>query len=77
MAASPDRLVQRMQRRLLSVGRPGHITPREVAFLENRVRRLRALSDRFDHVRLSPFVAACAATDVLDRVGGECVATEV
>jgi len=75
--ASPDRLVRHVQRRLLSVGRSKDIPPRDIALLEDRVRRLRATSDRLDHVRLSPHVAARTAAFVHGRVRGACVATEV
>lgn len=77
MEASPDRLVRRVQRRLLSVNRSNGIDSRDVAILEDRVRRLRAAGDRLEHVTLSPHVAGCSTTYVPDRVGGECVATEV
>ena len=77
MEASPDRLVRRVQRRLLSVNRSDDIGSRDVAALEDRVRRLRAASDRFEHVTLSPHVADRSATYVLNRVGGDYVATEV
>jgi len=75
--ASPDRLVRHVQRRLLSAGRSKDIPPRDIAQLEDRVRRLQATSDRFDHVALSPYVTAKTATFVHDRVRGACVATEV
>ena len=75
--ASPDRLVRHVQRRLLSVGRSKDIPPRDVALLEDRVRRLKATSDRFDYVRLSPHVTAKTGTFVHDRVRGVCVAREV
>jgi hypothetical protein len=75
--ASPDRLVRQVQRRLLSVGRSKDIPPREIALLEDRVRRLQATSDRFDHVGLSLHVTAKTGTFVQHRVGGACVATEV
>ena len=77
MEASPDRLVRHVQRRLLSVGRSKDIPPRDIALLEDRVRRLQATSDRFDHVGLSSHVTAKTGTFVHDRVGGACVATEV
>ena len=77
MEASPDRLVRRVQRQLLLVSRSKDIPPRDIALLEDRVRRLQAPSDRFDHVGLSSHVAAKTATFVHDRVRGACVATEV
>ena len=80
MAGSPDRLVRRIQRRLRSpdwAGRGRCLTSREVTELETRAQRLRAMGDRFIHVGLSNFVARDAAAQVLDRVGGECVAKEV
>lgn len=80
MAGSPHRLVGRIQRRLLSVephGRLGHLSSRDRCELEARIRRLHAMGDRFSQVRLSRYVASVGAAGVLDRVGGECVATEV
>lgn len=77
METNLDRLVRRVQRRLLSVNRSTDIGSPDVTALEDRVRRLRATGDRFDHVALSAHVVARSATGVLNRVGGECVATEV
>jgi len=79
MAGSQDRLVRRIQRRQLSIGPDGPVSgpsPRDVMELEARARRLRALGDRFTHVRLSPDVARPGVTETLDRVRGVCVATE-
>ena len=80
MAGRADRLVKQMQRRLYVVEAAGcsnHPEPHEIAELEARVDRLRALDRRFNHVGLSVFVAGRATAGVPGRVGGACVATEV
>ena len=80
MACGPDRLVRRIQRRqelLASVGPAGLVSGRDLTELQARVRRLQALGRSFVHVRLSPDVARCDATEIADGVGGERVATEV
>ncbi|MEK7730925.1 MAG: hypothetical protein AAB363_03625 [Planctomycetota bacterium] len=81
MAGGRDRLVRRIQRRQQSrragIVRTDPATPREIAELEDRVRRLHALGVQYGQVRLSREVALSSATRVPVRVGGECVATEV
>ncbi len=80
MAESPDRLIWRLQERLQLVGQNGRVsgpTLHEVAKLQSRVRRLQVFGHRFGHVRLSRHVRLREAIPVSDRVGGECVATEV
>lgn len=80
MVGSPNRLMKRVQQRLQSVkpgGPAGHPTSHDVLELEARVRKLRALGDRFIHVKLSQYVAKRGAAEVPGRLGGECVATEV
>ncbi len=80
MAGNAERVVRCIQRRLHSVHsayRSWRPETREVAELEARVHRLHAMSDRFTHVGLSPYVAWVAATDLPGRIGGERVATEV
>jgi hypothetical protein len=72
--------VRRVQQRLQPPDRAGLtacLTSREVAELEARAQRLRAMGDRFIHVGVSHYVAQGTAMEVLDRVGGECVAKEV
>ena len=81
MAGSRDRLVRRIQQRQQS-RRAGIVpadpaTPREIAELEDRVRRLHALGVPYGQVRLSREVTLSGVTRVPVRVGGECVATEV
>lgn len=81
MAGGRDRLVGRIQRRQQS-RRAGIVptdpaTPREIAELEDRVRRLHALGIQYGQVRLSHEITPSGATRVPVRVGGECVATEV
>ena len=78
MAGSANRLVRRIhlrQQSVAPVGSPSRPTPQEVAELEARVGRLRAIGEPFAAVELSTHVADAAA--VLDRGRGECVATEV
>jgi hypothetical protein len=81
MAGSRDRLVRRIQRRQQSrragIDPAGPATPREIAELEDRVRRLQAMGVQYGQVRLSPDIAQRGATGRPIRVGGECVATEV
>lgn len=81
MAGGRDRLVGRIQRRqqsrLAGIVRTDAATPREIAELEDRVRRLHALGVQYGQVRLSHEVALGGATRVPVRVGGVCVATEV
>lgn len=81
MAGGQDRLVGRIQQWQQSRGagivRTDPATPREIAELEDRVRRLHALGVQYGQVRLSREVALSGATRVPVRVGGECVATEV
>lgn len=81
MTGSRDRLVGRIQRRQQS-RRAGIVgadpaSPREIAELEDRVRRLHALGVRYAQVRLSPEVALGGVNRVPVRVEGVCVATEV
>jgi len=81
MAGGQDRLVGRIQRRQQSRG-AGIVqkvlaTSREIAELEDRLRRLHALGMKYGRVRLSREVATSGAAHVPVRVGGECVATEV
>jgi hypothetical protein len=80
MVKRPDRLVSRVRRRLQAVERGPEAAPpttEEVAELEARIRRLRAFGTRFTFVRLSPYVARHEAAEVVDRIRGECVATDV
>ena len=81
MAGGRDRLVRRIQRRQQSrragIVRTDPATPREIAELEDRLRRLHALGVQYGQVRLSHEVSLGSATRVPVRVGGECVATEV
>ena len=81
MAGSRDRLVRRIQRRQQSrragIDPAGPATPREIAELEDRVRRLQAMGVEYAQIRLSSDVAQRGATERPIRVGGECVATEV
>lgn len=80
MASSTIRLVRAIQRKLQSVEPVDafdRVTPDDVAELSARVRRLRAMGDRFAGVRLSPDVMRGCVTGVPHQVGGECVATEV
>ena len=79
MAPSRDRLVQRIQRRQQEVDPVAPAVrshPQEVAELEGRVGRLRAMGGGFRHVTLSAFVAEGGGRGAPVRVGGECVATE-
>ena len=81
MAGGRDRLVERIQRRQQS-RRAGIVptdpaTPREIAELEDRVRRLQAMGVQYGQVRLSQDVALRGAMERSVRIGGECVATEV
>jgi hypothetical protein len=80
MERSGDRLVRRIQRRQEAVDPMSPAVrshPREVAALEDRVRRLKAMGGRFRHVKLSAYVAVGDGRGAPVRVGGECVATEV
>ena len=80
MANSSTYLVRGIQRALTSVGpfdASGSVTPSEVAELRARLRRLRAMDDRFAGVRLSSYVTDAAVTVLPSRVRGACVATEV
>ncbi len=80
MVGGGDRLVRRIQRWLYSVGpagQSGHPSSRDIAELDARVHRLRAVGDRPIHVRISYDVAGGAAAKVPGRGGGECVAKEV
>jgi len=81
MSGSRDRLVRRIQRwqqsREAGNVRTNLATPREIAELEARVRRLHAIGLQYGQVRLSREVALGGVTCVLVRVGGECVTTEV
>ena len=80
MANSSTRLVRGIQRALQSVG-PfdafSSAAPEEVAELRARLRRLRAMDERFARVRLSSYVTDAAVTVLPSRVRGACVATEV
>jgi len=81
MAGGRDRLVGRIQLRQ-QLPETGSVptdpaTPREIAELQDRVRRLHALGVQYGQVRLSREVALGSASRVPVRVGGECVATEV
>ena len=80
MTKGSARLVRGIQRKLLSVepvNESGCAAPREVAELEVRLRRLRAMGERFAHIRLSDYVTSGVVTYVPCGVGGACVATEV
>lgn len=80
MARNGDRLVRRIERRLLSaemVGRSCRPTPSEQAELVARIDRLHALGDRFSQVGLSRYVVHGPSTVVPTHFGGGCVATEV
>jgi len=74
MAGGRDRLVGRIQRRQQSrqagIVRTDPATPREIAELQDRVRRLHALGAQYGQVRLSHEVALCGATRVPVRVRG-------
>ena len=79
MASSSSRLVHGIQRKLQSVepvDDSGFVAPDDVAELRARVRRLRAMGDRFAGVRLSQYVTHDVVTGA-HQVRGECVATEV
>ena len=80
MAGGRDRLVGRIQRRQQSrragIVRTDPATPREIAELEDRVRRLHSLGVQYGQVRLSHEVALGGAAREPVRVGGVCVATE-
>jgi hypothetical protein len=52
-------------------------TPRDIAELQARIRRLHALGDCFSQVTLSSDVTQECVARVRTRVGGEFVATEV
>ena len=74
------RRVERIQRRLQAVqpdGGPRHVSMRDMAELEARVRALRSLGRPFDHVALSRHVTCAEDRGVLAGAGGEYVATEV
>jgi hypothetical protein len=78
MNAGADRLVERVQRRLLAEGRSGEaIGPSSAdrTALAARVRRLRSEGHRFAHVRLSRHVLASAGADECACIGGGLVAT--
>ncbi len=80
MTDRTERLVRRVQVRLRANGSArtaDAATPREIADLQTRVRRLHALGDCFSHVTLSSDVTQECATAVRTRVGGEFVTTEV
>ena len=81
MAGSRDRLVgriqQRQQSRRAGVVRMDPATPREIAELEDRVRRLHALGVQYGQVRLSHEVALSVATCNPSTLGGNLVTTEV
>lgn len=80
MTRRAERLVQGVQVRMRANGsaRSGDsATPREVAELQARIRRLHALGDSFSHVTLSSDVTQECVARVRTRVGGAFVATEV
>jgi hypothetical protein len=80
MTRRAERLVQGVQVRMRANGSArtaDWATPREVAELRARVRRLHALGDCFSHVTLSSDVTQQRVAGVRTRVGGEFVATEV
>ena len=81
MAGGRDRLVARIQRwhQFPEAGtvQSYPATPREIAELQERVRRLHALGGQYGQVRLSREVALKGATYIPVRVGGKCVTTEV
>lgn len=54
----------------------GFATPREIAELQARIRRLHALGDCFSQVTLSSDVTQECVTGVRARIGGEFVAME-
>jgi len=74
MAGGRDRLVGRIQRRQQSrragIAPTDLATPREIAELEERVRRLHAMGVQYGQVRLSHEVALSCATRVPVRVRG-------
>ena len=80
MTCAPERLVRRIQRRQQSIGPAGSVerpSSQEIAELEARVRRLRSMGGRFNHVTLSSYAAARQAAESRVHVGGDFVATEV
>ena len=80
MACAAERLVRRLQQRQQSIGPAGSVerpSSQEIAVLEARVRRLRAMDGRFMHVKLSSYVAANPAAETRVHVRGDVVATEV
>ncbi len=75
-----ERLVRRVFGKLHSCGsrsEPVQLTRHEIAELELRLRRLRALGEPFLRTALSSFVDRERTARVSAHVGGECVATEV
>lgn len=81
MAGGRERLVERIQRRQQSqragIVRMDPATPREIAELEDRVRRLRALGVQYGQIRLSHEIALGGASREPVHMGGVWVATEV
>lgn len=75
-----DRLVRRVFGKLHSCGsrsEPVRLARQEIAELELRLRRLRALGEPYLRTALSSFVDRERTASVSEHVGGECVATEV
>jgi hypothetical protein len=76
MSRRAVRLVQKVQLRMRTNGSAriaDYATPREVAVLQARIRRLHALGDSFSHVTLSPEITQECVMGVRTRVGGEFV----
>ncbi len=77
MDAGADRLVERVQRRLLANGRSGEVeglTTADKAELALRVHRLQSSGGRFANVHLSRHVLASAGADECVCIGGGLVA---
>lgn len=79
MATAAIRLIGRIQRRwqFSAADTAGRITADELAELTARLQRLQSIDHRCAHVQISPDVACVDAAGMRDRVGGECVTTEV
>lgn len=79
MARTVIRLIGRIRRRwqFSAADTVGRIKADELAELTARLQRLQSIDSRYAHVHISPDVACVDATRMRDRVGGECVTTEV